>query len=709
MPLAAGAVFAGYTVLRLIGSGGMGEVYLAEHPRLPRRDALKVLPPSLTADEEFRQRFTREADLAATLFHPNIVELHDRGEFDGQLWMSMDYIDGTDSANLLRERYPEGIPVDQALAIALAVADALDHAHERGLLHRDVKPANILLTETDTGGQRRIFLADFGIARPLADPSGLTATNLTVGTVSYAAPEQLMGGQLDPHADQYALAATVFHLMTGVPPYQNSDPVAVISQCLNTPPPKISSRRPELARLDDVFSTALAKDPTDRFSTCHAFASALADRARADPGLATRTAFGSPAVVDTQMADITERVAPQNDRRAPKDRRNRARRTKVTVAAATAAALLAAGVAGYVITQRGTDAPSSTADSPSSVGSPWLEGEAQVLNGTYRLAFDYTAQTINGAASPKTGQPQDRFWAFRSHCGFVGCVATGVGLHPDNPKTMRMPPVTSTLSFVEGRWREQPQPEQSNLQHCLTAGGDVGPGSNTVAVSWSMQPEGDALRGVLKTTVLTNECGGQGQVLELPFAAKRIGDVPAGATIADPATIDPSTVAPSTAVDGPGPALDGVYRVDYDNKNRTLNDVAGSDIPNRSRWWAFRSACSETKCVAVGSDLVEHNHQQTTGIAVVLTYIDGRWQDTPYLQPPTKCANSADYDVNTLSMSLVPIQDDPGNLSGVQIATVLTDQCELQGNVYKTPISAERIGEVPPSVVTADPAMFLTQ
>jgi serine/threonine-protein kinase len=184
MPLSEGANFAGYTVVRLLGSGGMGEVYLVQHPRLPRHDALKILPPSLTADVEFRERFIREGDLAATLFHPHIVGMHDRGEFDGQLWISMDYIDGTDAAHLVRERYPAGMPLDEAVTITTAVASALDHAHERGLLHRDVKPANILLTHPDESGQRRIFLADFGIARPLADPSGLTATNMTVGTVT---------------------------------------------------------------------------------------------------------------------------------------------------------------------------------------------------------------------------------------------------------------------------------------------------------------------------------------------------------------------------------------------------------------------------------------------------------------------------------------------------------------------------------------------
>src|SRR5271166_6052372 len=166
MPLAPGEVFAGYTIVRLLGSGGMGEVYLAEHPRLPRRDALKILGTDVSADEDYRRRFIREADLAAKLWHPNIVRVNDRGEFDGQLWISMDYVDGTDAARLLADRYPAGMPEHEVAEIITAVASALEYAHKRGLLHRDVKPANILLTEPEDG-KRRILLADFGIARPL--------------------------------------------------------------------------------------------------------------------------------------------------------------------------------------------------------------------------------------------------------------------------------------------------------------------------------------------------------------------------------------------------------------------------------------------------------------------------------------------------------------------------------------------------------------
>jgi len=276
MPLANGEVFAGYRILRLLGAGGMGEVYLAQHPRLPRRDALKILPAAMSANREFRDRFNREADLVATLYHPHIIGVHDRGETAGQLWISMDYIDGPDAGRLMRERYPDGIPRDIVVDIVAAVADALDYAHQRGLLHRDIKPANILLTDP-AAGNRRILLADFGIARNINETSGLTATNTVLGTVTYAAPEQLTGQPLDGRADQYALAATTYELLSGTPLFADSNPAVVIGRHLNTPPPPLGARRPDLADLDAVLARALAKNPADRYRTCTEFARAIAN------------------------------------------------------------------------------------------------------------------------------------------------------------------------------------------------------------------------------------------------------------------------------------------------------------------------------------------------------------------------------------------------------------------------------------------------
>jgi serine/threonine protein kinase len=309
MPLGQGAQFAGYTVVRLLGAGGMGEVYLARHPRLPRYEALKILRADVSADADYRARFDREADLAAGLWHPHIVGVHDRGEFDGRLWIAMDYVDGADVAALLREQYRAGMPSGEVLSVVAAVAAALDYAHHLGLLHRDVKPANIMISRPDGAGGARILLSDFGIAHTLDDISGLTVTSMTVGTVDYCAPEQLMGNPADGRADQYALAATAYHLLTGCKLFSRANPVAVISAHLTVPPPLPGAWRADLAALDAVFARALAKHPAERFPRCSDFAAALAERLSGSP------TGRLPATETTQPA--AEPAPPAADHPAP--------------------------------------------------------------------------------------------------------------------------------------------------------------------------------------------------------------------------------------------------------------------------------------------------------------------------------------------------------------------------------------------------------
>lgn len=335
-----GAVFAGYTIVRRLGAGGMGEVYLAQHPRLPRRDALKILPRELTDNLEFRQRFNREADLAANLYNEHIVGIHDRGEYQGQLWISMDYVEGTDAAQLLR-RYPSGMPKADVVEIVAAVADALDYAHARGLLHRDVKPANILLG--DATPRRRILLADFGIARELGEISGLTATNMMMGTTAYCAPEQLQGLQLDGRADQYALGCTAFNLLTGSAPFHGSNPAVVITQHLTAPPPPISERRPELAALDGALAKALAKNPADRYATCADFAAALGSQLGPAAAEAAAVTQAAPIPAESIAAPTDMIAAPQTPTAATPPARS-TRRTAVAVAAIVGAALIGLGV-----------------------------------------------------------------------------------------------------------------------------------------------------------------------------------------------------------------------------------------------------------------------------------------------------------------------------------------------------------------------------
>ncbi|QEN16697.1 serine/threonine-protein kinase [Mycolicibacterium sp. ELW1] len=314
MPLADGQVVAGYTILRTLGAGGMGEVYLAQHPRLPRHDALKVLGSAVSSDDEYRKRFNLEADMVATLSNRHIVTIYDRGEFDDKLWIAMEYIHGTDASRLLAERYPYGMPPAEVVRIITGVAEALDYAHSRGLLHRDVKPANILLGLPGTGDER-VMLADFGIARWMGQSSDLTGTNMTVGTVAYAAPEQLKGEQIDGHADQYALAATAYHLLTGMPPFQHTNPAIVISQHLSSDPPAIGAKRPELACLSPVFAKALAKDAGKRYTRCIDFARALQQgigTAERQTG-ATDVTSSAPASGASPKAGAGRHAKPESD------------------------------------------------------------------------------------------------------------------------------------------------------------------------------------------------------------------------------------------------------------------------------------------------------------------------------------------------------------------------------------------------------------
>lgn len=374
-----GQIFAGYTIVERLGAGGMGEVYLAQHPRLPRRDALKILPSNLTADLEFRQRFNREADLAASLYNEHIVGIHDRGEFDGQLWISMDYVQGTDAARLLRSQYPSGMPRTDVVGIITAIADALDYAHSRGLLHRDVKPANILLGEAHP--RRRILLADFGIARQLGEISGLTATNMLMGTTAYCAPEQLQGADLDGRADQYALGCTAYHLLTGSAPFFASNPAVVISQHLTAPPPLISAHRPELAHLDAVIAKALAKNPDDRYATCADFAASLGAPPIADAvGPEDHTAFftGPTRTIAAPAAS------------SPKPRRSRIQPATVIVALVAVVLVAVAVVLGVQLLGRQSQGPGES--SPAQSSAPQSSTAEPTSTPTLQLSSNLTDQ-----------------------------------------------------------------------------------------------------------------------------------------------------------------------------------------------------------------------------------------------------------------------------------------------------------------------------
>ncbi|MCA2206245.1 ADP-ribosylglycohydrolase family protein [Nocardia rosealba] len=278
-----GAVFAGFVIERELGRGGMGAVYAAKDRRLPRLTALKLMHRELFADTEIRARFEREADVIAQLDHPNIITVYDRGVEDERCWIAMQFVDGTDAAAVPAAEFG----ADRIAQIVTQTAGALDYAHRRGVLHRDVKPANILLSRTagvGAGFDERVVLTDFGIAKLLDDTGGLTRTGQFTATIAYASPEQLSSEPLDGRGDQYSLACTVFRLLTGAGPYDAPNPATVMLGHLNAPPPSASSRRTSLpAAVDAVLAKALAKNPAHRFPTCTAFATALTEALRRPP------------------------------------------------------------------------------------------------------------------------------------------------------------------------------------------------------------------------------------------------------------------------------------------------------------------------------------------------------------------------------------------------------------------------------------------
>jgi serine/threonine protein kinase len=281
--LAPGDSFAGFRIERMLGAGGMGEVYLARHPRLPRMAALKVLLPELAEEEHFRLRFLREAEHAAQLDHPNIVAVLDRGQQGQHLWIAMQYIDGISAGAAVPG---DQISISRALRIVRKAASALDYAHHAGVLHRDVKPDNILLAHPRADQPERVLLTDFGIAKSLRSSGGLTVVGELLASMPYAAPEQLHGAKdIDHRADVYALGVTLFELLSGERPYTGGH-AALISAHLFGAIPRVSqtARGRHLglsAGMDEVIQTAMAKDPRDRYRSCGALASAAREAAAA--------------------------------------------------------------------------------------------------------------------------------------------------------------------------------------------------------------------------------------------------------------------------------------------------------------------------------------------------------------------------------------------------------------------------------------------
>src|SRR3954451_9120815 len=261
-----GSTFAGHRIEGRAGKGGMGVVYRATDLQLDRAVALKLVAPELAADEAFAERFKRESRLAASLDHPNVIPIYHAGEEDGLLYVTMRFVDGTDLADVLRR--DRRLDPQRAVAITAQVGAALDAAHERGLVHRDVKPANILLQGD------HVFLTDFGLSKQAGSGDDLTETGAVLGTVDYMAPEQVQGGIVDGRTDVYALGCVLFQMLSGRVPFERPSPMAKLFAHASDDAPLLKDVPPELAA---VVARAMEKDPGRRFQSAGELAQAAGD------------------------------------------------------------------------------------------------------------------------------------------------------------------------------------------------------------------------------------------------------------------------------------------------------------------------------------------------------------------------------------------------------------------------------------------------
>lgn len=364
-----------YRLERLIGRGGMGEVFQAFDTRRQRTVALKLLPESLSGDQEYRARFRRESLAAASLTSPHVVPIHDFGEVEGRLFIDMRLIDGADLAQRIAGR---PMSSQRAVSILLQICDALADAHSRGIVHRDVKPSNILITDNDFA-----YLVDFGIAASGNSTTSLTATGTTIGTFGYMAPERFDGAPSDPRADIYSLGCVLHEALTGTRPFaeHNSMPSLIKAHLVLAAPAPSASQASVSRELDQITLTAMSKEPSERYSSALELARALASipiagaagaaaevTSFAPTGWSPRqglieTRIGTPVAGDPEQTHATTGPPPR-------------RRSTMVLAAAVALALLTAGAIGGSMLSRMAPSSQAVSETPLAVGGsrsviPW--------------------------------------------------------------------------------------------------------------------------------------------------------------------------------------------------------------------------------------------------------------------------------------------------------------------------------------------------
>jgi serine/threonine protein kinase/sugar lactone lactonase YvrE len=364
----AGSLLAGYQLVAQVGAGGMAVVFRARDERLGRMVALKILAPALASDSEFRQRFIDESRSAAVVDNPHIIPVYEAGEADGVLFIAMRFVGSGDLQGVLEREGP--LAPDRAAEFVSQVASALDAAHRAGLVHRDVKPGNIMV---DSAADRpdHAYLSDFGISKKVKAPAGLTGTGQYLGTPVYSAPEQIRGLEVDGRTDQYALACVAYELLTGALPFERDDVLAVLSAQLSEPPPSAASRRPGLpGAADEVLARAMAKVPENRYGTCQEFADALRtalgptpsdQREQPDPGPGPGMGNDTAPLAPRPRSGIVDRLSTTKAWTA---------RHRLPVLALAAAILAAAIVIPFVLKSPSNSPGPANSASPAHSSSP---------------------------------------------------------------------------------------------------------------------------------------------------------------------------------------------------------------------------------------------------------------------------------------------------------------------------------------------------
>jgi serine/threonine-protein kinase len=414
---------AGYLLESQIGAGGMAVVFRARDERLGRMVALKILAPGLAADDAFRQRFIRESRAAAAVDDPHIIPVYEAGESGGVLFIAMRLVVGGDLRSVMHREGP--LPAERAAALLSPVASALDAAHGAGLVHRDVKPANVLV-DARPGRPEHVYLSDFGLSKRAAAAAGLTGSGQFMGTAEYAAPEQINGRPVNGKADQYALACVAFEALTGAAPFARPEPMGVLWAHLSEPPPSLAMRRPDLPRgVDRILAKALAKEPHHRYDSCLDFI----DELRAAFGLApyVTTATSGPR---TQMEVAGRDVTPETTAAVPADtpvgadvtgrptdpRRgrhssgesaqpDRSRRRRIGLAALAVVVLAAVGAVAAATHGNFGHHPSAAGQGAAPPGGAGSQGAAVAVTVSRIAALTDPGSTgVNGAAFSPSGQ-----------------------------------------------------------------------------------------------------------------------------------------------------------------------------------------------------------------------------------------------------------------------------------------------------------------